>query len=206
MNKRFLASSMVLGSFVALGVIFNQILKKIRYLKEDVSYQLVERIQERLANVEKQLFLEYERKETRENLHRAIVHITGWDFLADVESLSIKLSVSLDMLNLFMIVDPEGKLAYMECRDILKECVDLIEESEPKYDIFEGIDSLLGHGDISFEDRLEEYAEKLDPQSYRLDYDKIEMIESSLYPWLDYRIPKRFAFEKYEKLLRTLEG
>ena len=188
-SKILLKAGLIAIPVVGTTLLIAWLVKRVQYLREDVNYQIVERIHERLANAKKQLFQEYERQTTRENIHKAIVHVDGWEYFCDSDGMETKLMVSIDLLNALIIDDPEGKIAYLECRDILKECIDLIEDMEPKKyyidyladDIKRFIKKrkgrdLLKNISVGFQERL-------DPEAYELSDTTTEMSLRPIYPW-----------------------
>lgn len=207
MNKKLLKLGVILSSLTCLGVFISYLFKKNRYLRDDVNYQLVERVHERLANSLKQLFQEYDRDITRRNIYKAIEHIDGWDYLCDSEGMTTKVIVSMDFLSSCIIADPEGKLAYMECKDILNECLELINDFIPKLDesdrIFDRIyDFVRGRKAKSFDSMIDEFNERLDPYCYELDDDSTEIALRPIYPWDSDWYPERFAHRNVEEFIK----
>ena len=199
MIKKNLVKVGVLASLLTcIGVSVAYLFKKNRYLRDDVNYQIVERIHERLANSLKQLFQEYTRDTTRRNIYRAIRHTDGWDYFCDSDGMARKLMISIELLNSCIISDPEGKLAYIECRDILNECLKLIDESSPKLDtsdyLFDKIyDSMRGREDKSIESIMHEFEERLNPDWYELDDESTEIVLRPIYPWDSDWLPEECA-------------
>ena len=186
MLNKLIKAGAFLGSVTSLGILIAHLVRRIQYLREDVNYQLVERVHERLANAEKQLFQEYERQTTRENIHKAITHIDGWEYFCDVDGMSTKIMVSTNLLNALMIDDPEGKLAYVELREILRECSELIEDSQPKLNFLDHIADDIKHklrGYDTFDNISTSFNERLDPEWYSLSDRGTEIIMRPIYPW-----------------------
>ena len=195
-----------ISSVVSLGAFVASLVKRIQYLREDVNYQLVERVHERLANTEKQLFQIYTRRTTRENIHKAIVHTDGWEYFCDTDGMLTKLHVSKEMLNLFIQSDPDGKVAYMECRDILDECIDLIDSSMPKTDRIDELADeikriIRGREKKTFETHLRDYNERLDPDRYNLDDETIETVLRPIYPWMSDWLPSDAVNRQVDTIL-----
>ena len=199
-NKNFLKVGLIVSTVANIGISIAWLVKRIQYLREDVNYQLVERVHERLANAKKQLFQTYDRRTTRENIHKVIVHVDGWDFLCDTDAMVAKLRVSIGLLNAMMSADPEGKLAYMECRDILNECIDLIRESEPdRYLIDRIADKVKRVSSGTIDDISNEFNERLDPDWYTLNDEVIEAVLRPIYPWDSEWLPRDYAHRKVEE-------
>lgn len=191
----------------AIGVGAYTSLKRQQRLREDIRYQLVERVHERLANAEKQLFQAHTRHKTRQNLHAAIIHTDGWEYFCDAEAMLTKLHISQEMLNTFMSADPKGKLAYMECRDILKECEELIEESLPEVTALDAfadeVKRIFRHKPKrTFDERMQEYSERLDEDWYKLDKQTEETILRPIYPWWGFWLPKSAAKREVKNMLK----
>ena len=206
LNKKLILSSAIISTLVGFTTLVVRLIMRIQYLREDVNYQLVELVHERLANAEKQLFQTHTRRTTRENIHKAIVHTDGWEYFCDTEGMLTKLSVSKDMLNLFMQSDEDGKLAYMECRDILDECIDLIDSSTPKTyfidDLADEIKRIIrGRDKRTFDSHLKEYSERLDPNWYELDDETVETVLRPIYPWFGDWLPSSAVEHQVDKLL-----
>lgn len=200
-NKNLLKAGVIVTTVINVGVSIAWLVKRIQYLREDVNYQLVERVHERLANAKKQLFQTYERRTTQENIHKAIVHVDGWDYLCDADAMVTKLTVSVELLNDMMMSDPDGKLAYMECRDILNECIDLINECEPDRYLIDDIadrikNAIKGRKNKTLEDRLNEFKEKLDSEWYELNDEGVETALRPIYPWDSDWLPEEYASNK----------
>lgn len=203
-NRNFLKAGVVASSLAYIGISIAYLFKKNRYLRDDVNYQIVERIHERLANSLKQLFQEYDREETRRNIYKAIEHVNGWEFFCDSDGMATKLMVSTDLLNYCIMDDPEGKLAYIECRDILHECLDLINECSPKPDesdqLFDRIyDFLRGRKRKSFDRTMNEFSERLEPDWYELTDEEVETALRPIYPWDSDWYPQDYAHRRIEE-------
>ena len=203
-NKNFLKAGVLVSSLAYIGISIAYLFKKNRYLRDDVNYQIVERIHERLANSLKQLFQEYDREETRRNIYKAIEHVDGWEFFCDSDGMATKLMVSIDLLNYCIMDDPEGKLAYIECRDILHECLDLINECSPKPDesdqLFDRIYGFLrGRKRKSFDRTMNEFSERLEPDWYELTDEEVETALRPIYPWDSDWYPKDYAHRRVEE-------
>ena len=202
MLNKLIKAGALLGSVTSLGLLIVHLVRRVQYLREDVNYQLVERVHERLANAEKQLFQEYERQTTRENIHKAIIHIDAWEYFCDTDGMATKIMVSTDLLNALMIDDPEGKLAYIELRDILKECSELIKDFEPKTDMLDHIaddikDKIRGRS--LFDNISTSISERLDPEWYELTEHGTETVLRSIYPWFSDWYDKDYAHRVVEE-------
>ena len=207
MNKKLLRLGVILSSVAYLGISVAYLFKKNRYLRDDVNYQLVERVHERLANSLKQLFQEYDREETRRNIYKAIQHVDGWEYFCDSDGMATKILVSIDLLNYCIVDDPEGKMAYIECRDILHECLDLINECSPKPDesdqLFDRIyDFLRGRKGKSFKGMMDEFSERLEPDWYELTDEGIETALRPIYPWDSEWYPEDYAHRRIEEFTK----
>ena len=205
MLNKLIKAGTFLGSVTSLGLLIVHLVRRVQYLREDVNYQLVERVHERLANAEKQLFQEYERQKTRENIHIAITHIDAWEYFCNADGMDTKIMVSTDLLNALMIDDPEGKLAYIELRDILKECSDLIEEFEPKTNAIDRIaddikDKIRGRS--LFDNISNGFVERLDHEWYELTERGTETIMRPIYPWDSDWYDKEYAHSIVEGFTR----